>query len=69
MADLEDKLLGNQGRKGQEKKQKRFQECENKIKAVRAKNNELQRQCDNEIEGDIRATLKWQVTFLDVCMQ
>ena len=24
MADLEDKLLGNQGRKGQEKKQKRF---------------------------------------------
>ena len=45
MNDLEDKLIGGQGRKGQEKRQQRFDECENKIKAVRAKNNELQKQC------------------------
>jgi len=46
---------------------KKFVDCELKIKTLRNKNNELQKQCDNDLmEDDIKAAIKSQTGFIEV---
>jgi chaperonin cofactor prefoldin len=58
--------VGGKGRKHGQAMKKRFEDCEAKIKALRNKNNELQKQCDNELEGDILEAIRSQTAFLEV---
>lgn len=49
MNDLEEGLIAGRGKKEANNARKRFEECELKVKTLRNKNNELQKQCDNEL--------------------
>lgn len=69
MNDLEENLIAGQGKRQAQQKQKRFEECELKIKTLRNKNNELQKQCDNELESDIREAVRQQTAFIEVNYQ
>jgi len=67
MAELKDALITGRGKKESTQMRKRFEECEVKVKALRNKNNEMQKQCDNDLlDGDIKAALKTQTHFIDV---
>jgi predicted RNase H-like nuclease (RuvC/YqgF family) len=65
MNDLEDNLLGR-GKKQSKEYKRRIEECENKVKMLRNKNNELQKQCDNELDSDVRQAIKAQGEYLEV---
>lgn len=45
---------------------RRFEECELKIKTLCNKNNELQKQNYNDMDGNIRRAIKLQASFLEV---
>jgi chaperonin cofactor prefoldin len=63
-------LIAGRGKKESGQMRKRFEECELKVKTLRNKNNELQKQCDNDLmEGDIKNAIKAQTGFIEVCFR
>lgn len=65
MNDLDENLLGK-GKKQSKEYKRRIEQCETKVKTLRNKNNQLQKQCDNELDSDIRQAIKKQGQFLEV---
>lgn len=61
----EEALLGR-GKKQSREAKRRFDECELKVRGLRSKNNELQKQCENELDSDIRQAVKEQGYYLEV---
>jgi histidinol dehydrogenase len=68
MTDIEKGLLTGKGKKQSKEYMRRFDECELRVITLKNKNNELQRQCDNEMESDIRQAIKLQASFLEVTL-
>lgn len=62
MSEIEEGLL--RGKKQNQAYKKRFGDCEMKIRALRNKNNELQKQCDNDLANDIRKAINEQSKFV-----
>jgi hypothetical protein len=59
-------LLAGRGIKASKEYVRRFEECDLKVKTLRNKNNELQKQCDSDMDRDIRKAIKLQASFLEV---
>jgi len=66
MKDLDEGLLGGRGKKQGKEYRRRFEECEQRVKTLRNKNNELQKQSDNDVEGDVRTAIRQQTAFIEV---
>ena len=67
MNDLDEGLITGQGKKQANNTRKRFEDCELKVKTLRNKNNELQKQCDNELmDSDIKSAIRAQTGFINV---
>lgn len=66
MRDLEEGLLPGRGKKQSKETKRRFDECELKVRSLRTKNNELQKQCENELDSDIRQAVKEQGYYMEV---
>ena len=66
MSDLDEGLLVGRGKKQAKEYKRRMEEVELKLKTLKNKNNELQKQCDGDLESDIRRAIRSQREFLEV---
>lgn len=58
--------MGNKDKRDPKEMRRRFEECDLKVKILRNHNAILQKQSDNELEGNIRDVVKLQGLELEV---